>query len=81
MNPPELTINNKLKRANAMYIGQQFQVIRTFMSTCEFQTAVTQNKRGRITEIIAQKAHSRRLLPICLYLFHIRYTHDTQANI
>lgn len=63
-----------------MYKGQQFQVMRTFMSTCEFQTAVTQNKGGRITDIIAQKAHSRRVLPICLYLFHICYIHDTQAN-
>lgn len=37
VNPPEVTINNELKPANAVYIGQQFQVMRTFMGTCEFQ--------------------------------------------
>lgn len=77
VNPPEVTINNKLKRANAMYIGQQFQVMRTFMSPCEFHTAVTQDERGGITD--SQKAHSR-VLPIRFYLFHICYIHDTQAN-
>lgn len=80
VNPPEVTINNKLKRANALYIGQQFQVMRTFMSTCEFHTAVTQNERSGTTEMTAQKAHSRLVLPIRLYLFNICYIHDTQAN-
>lgn len=63
-----------------MYIGQQFQVMRTFMSTCEFRTAVTQKGRRGITEMMAQKAHSRWLLPIRLYLFHICYIQNTQAN-
>lgn len=80
VNPPEVTINNELKRANAMYIGQQFQVMRTFMSTCEFHTAVTQNERRGTTEMTTQKAHSRRVLPICLYLFNICYIRDTQPN-
>lgn len=70
MNPPEVTINNELKRANAMYIGQQFQVMRTFMSTCEFHAAVTQNEPSGTTEMTAQKAHSRRVLPFYLYLFN-----------
>lgn len=74
VNPPEVTINNELKPANAMYIGQQFQVMRTFMSTCEFHPAVNAVEPQRK----AQKAHSRRVWPI--YLFNICYIHDTQAN-
>lgn len=63
-----------------MNIGHQFQVMRQFMSTCEFHTAVTKNKRNRIREMMAEKSHSLRVLPICFYLFHIWYIHDTQAN-
>lgn len=54
--------------------------MRTFMSTCEFHAAVARNERLGTTEMPAQKAHSRRVLPICLYLFNICYIHDTQAN-
>lgn len=77
VNPPELTINNKLKRANAMYIGQQFQVMRAFMSTCEFHTAVTQNKRNRIRDDgtkITQSPGFAYMFLFILYLLYSWYT-------
>lgn len=74
VNPPELTINNKLKRANAMYIGQQFQVMRTFMSTCEFHTAVTQNKRKDDGTKITQSPGFAYMFRFISYLLYSWYT-------
>lgn len=67
VNPPEVTINNELKPANAMYIGQQFQVMRTFMSTCEFHPAVNAAEPQR--KKAQKKKHT--VAGFCLYIYLI----------
>lgn len=74
VNPPEVTINNELKRANAMYIGQQFQVMRTFMSTCEFHTAVTQGERRGTRDDGTKSTQSPGFAYMFIFISYLLYS-------